>query len=138
MRPPAGGAAVDRIEIRGLRVLGTHGVLPEEQARSQPFELDVDVWLDLGPAAGSDRLADTVDYGALIDLARDRVATGSFRLLEALAGAVADALLAADVRAELVEVTVRKLRPPVPSDVATVGVRVLRWRDGPTGPSVPE
>ena len=136
MRPPTGTTA-DRIEIRKLRVLGTHGVLPEEQARSQPFEIDIDVWLDLGTAAGSDRLADTVDYGALIERARDLVATGSFRLLEALAGAVAEALLAADVRTEAVEVTVRKLRPPVPSDVSTVGVHVVRRRDPASGQAAP-
>ena len=51
------GAGRDRIELRGLRVLGTHGVLPEEQARAQPFAVDVDVWLDTAEAAASDDLA---------------------------------------------------------------------------------
>ena len=53
----------DRIELRGLRVLGAHGVLPEEQQRAQPFEVDLDLELDLRPAGRSDALADTVDYG---------------------------------------------------------------------------
>ena len=32
----------DRIELRGLRVLGVHGALPDEQVRAQPFEIDLD------------------------------------------------------------------------------------------------
>ena len=46
----------DRIELRGLRVLGVHGALPEEQERAQPFEVDLDVEADLRPAtAGQDK-----------------------------------------------------------------------------------
>ena len=55
----------DRIELRGLRAVGTHGALPEEQSRAQPFEIDLDVEADLRPAGVSDALHDTVDYGAL-------------------------------------------------------------------------
>jgi dihydroneopterin aldolase len=122
----------DRIEIRGLRVLGTHGVLAEEQQRAQPFELDIDLWLDLARAGDTDDLMDTVDYSVVLDDARDLVATRSFQLLEALADAVADRVLAGDPRIEAARVSVRKLRPPVPADVTSVGVRVLRRRrDGP-------
>jgi dihydroneopterin aldolase len=51
----------DRIELRGLRALGTHGVLPEEKERAQPFEVDLALEVDLRPAGRSDALADTVD-----------------------------------------------------------------------------
>ena len=57
----------DRIELRGLRSVGTHGVLVEEQERAQPFEVEVDLAVDLRPAGVSDRLGDTVDYGAVAD-----------------------------------------------------------------------
>ena len=57
--------SADVIELRGLRVVSYCGALPEEQVRAQPFEFDVDVWTDLARAGGSDRLDDTVDYGAL-------------------------------------------------------------------------
>ena len=118
----------DRIEIRGLRVLGTHGVLAEEQERAQPFELDLDLWLDLDRAGDTDDLVDTVDYGVVLDQARELVATTSFRLVEALATAVADRTLAGDARIDAVRVNLRKLRPPVAADVSSVGVRVLRRR----------
>jgi dihydroneopterin aldolase len=116
----------DRIQLRGLRVLGTHGVLPEEQERPQPFELDLDLAVDLALASVSDRLADTVDYGAVAELAAGVVAGPSFELLEALAEAVAQAALASDLRITEVTVHLRKLRPPLPMDLDTVGVRITR------------
>ena len=44
----------DHIELRGLRAVGTHGVLPEEHQRGQPFEVDLDVEVDLAAAGRSD------------------------------------------------------------------------------------
>lgn len=113
------------IEIRDLRVAGVHGILEEERHRRQPFSVDLDIWLDVAAAAASDALADTADYGALVELAARIVATRSFQLLEALAAEVASAVLAADQRASRVAATVRKLRPPVPWDLASAGVRVV-------------
>ena len=117
-----------RIEIHDLRVTGVHGVLPEERDRAQPFSVDIVAWVDMEAAQSSDDLADTVDYGALAQLAADVVGGRSYQLLEALAGRLADALLVADARLGAVVVTVRKLRPPLPMDVASTGVRVYRSR----------
>jgi dihydroneopterin aldolase len=115
----------DRIELRGLRVLGTHGALAEEQGRAQPFEVDLDLELDLAAALATDQVEDTVDYGAVADVACRVVATESFRLLESLAARIADAVMADD-RLRSVTVTVRKLRPPVAADLASAGVRLTR------------
>jgi len=118
----------DRIEVRGLRALGVHGVLPAERERAQPFEVDLDVVLATGPAARSDDLADTVDYAGLVERAAGVVERRSFALLEALADAVAAELLAADDRVRAARVTVRKLHPPVALDLSSVGVQVVRRR----------
>jgi len=123
------GSAGDRIELRGLRAVGTHGVLAEEQVRAQPFEVDLDLGVDLRPAGVSDALADTVDYGAVADVVVATVSgPRSFALLEALAGHVADAVLELDQRITQVIVVLRKLRPPLAVDMETVGVRVVRTR----------
>jgi len=119
------GPGRDRIELRGLRVVGTHGVLPEEQSRAQPFEVDLDLEADLGPAGRSDRLADTVDYGALAEQVAAVVSGERHALLERLAARIADTVLD-DRRVTSVTVTLRKLRPPVPVDMASAGVRVVR------------
>ncbi len=118
----------DRIEVRDLRVTGVHGVLPEERERAQPFSVDLVAWVDLEAAQQSDELVDTVDYAALAQTAADVVGGRSYRLLEALAGRLAGALLIVDPRIEAVEVTVRKLHPPLPLDVGSTGVRVRRSR----------
>ncbi|MFP3900901.1 MAG: dihydroneopterin aldolase [Acidimicrobiia bacterium] len=118
----------DRLELRGLRVLARCGVPPDERARAQPLELDLDLTVDLAAAGRSDDLADTVDYGAVCDVAVAAAESGPSALLEAVAEAVASAVLAHDRRIGAVEVAVRKLRPPVPHQLATSGVRVHRER----------
>ena len=116
----------DVIELRGLRVAGIVGVLPHEQAQAQPLEIDLDLALDLAAAGASDALGDTVDYGAVCATAERVVSTTSFALLEALAEAIAAAVLAIDGRIDQVTVAVRKLRPPVPQQLGTSGVRITR------------
>jgi dihydroneopterin aldolase len=117
----------DRIELRGLRVRAVCGVLPEERERSQPFEFDIDVYTDLADAAASDDLADTVDYGTLCALVAGIADNERFELLERFAGRVAEALLSTGP-VDAVTVVVRKLRPPVPEDLDTSGVRIHRTR----------
>lgn len=119
------GGGGDRIELRGLRVVGIHGVLPEEQVRAQPFEIDLDVATDLRSAGISDRLVDTLDYGALAVRAAAVVSTERHALLERLAERIAQSVLE-DGRVRSVAVTIRKLRPPVEVDLGTAGVRVVR------------
>jgi dihydroneopterin aldolase len=115
----------DRIELRGLRALGIHGVLAEEQTRAQPFEVDLEVETDLRAAARSDSVADTVDYGDLASAVAAVVTTERYSLLERLAERIAETALS-DQRVTSVTVTLRKLRPPVAVDLASAGVRVVR------------
>jgi dihydroneopterin aldolase len=121
----------DRIELRGIRVMGVHGVLASERQQPQPFVVDLDVWVDLDQAGRSDELADTVDYAGLATVAAAVVRDRSFFLLEALADTIASGLLAVDARVEAVAVRVRKVRPPVSVDATSVGVRLLRRRSAP-------
>jgi dihydroneopterin aldolase/2-amino-4-hydroxy-6-hydroxymethyldihydropteridine diphosphokinase len=114
-----------------LRVLGTHGVLAEERDRPQPFEVDLDVVADLGRAGASDDLSHTIDYGALAAHVVGVVGGERCDLLERLAARIAEVVLT-EPRVSSVTVAVRKLRPPVPVDLASAGVRVTRSR-GATG-----
>jgi len=118
----------DRIELRGLRVLARVGVLPIEREQDQPLEVDLDVVVDLAAAGASDDLADTVHYGTVCDTVQRVVGAGHVALLERLADLVAQAVLGVDPRIVAVDLAVRKLRPPVPQDLATSGVHVVRTR----------
>jgi dihydroneopterin aldolase len=107
--------------------MGTHGALPEEARRPQPFEVDLELLVDLRPAGRTDELAATVDYVELCEAARAVIEGPHALLLEHLAEQVAErALAVAHGRALGVVVTVRKLRPPVPVELATAAVRVHR------------
>lgn len=117
--------AVDHIYLTGLRAVGRHGVLPEEQARAQPFEIDLDLTLDLRAAGASDALGDTVDYGALAESVAAIVAGEHHALLERLAARIAQ-VCRTDARVVSATVTVKKLRPPVPVDAEFAAVRVTR------------
>lgn len=118
----------DRIELRGLRLLARCGVLPHEQEQDQPIEVDLDLVCDLAAAGHSDDLTDTIDYGAVCRLVEGSVRARSVALLERLAEQLAADVLAHDERIDAVTACVRKLRPPVPQDLATSGVRVERRR----------
>src|SRR5580704_14509323 len=133
--PYPAGLEPDRIELRGLRALGTHGVLPEEQERAQPFEVDLDLEVDLRRAGRSDRLDDTVDYGAVTAAIAGVVAGAHSNLLEHLAERIAAAALEAGApHAAAVTVSVRKTRPPVPCELASAGVTIHRRRPRPDRP----
>ncbi|AMO59280.1 dihydroneopterin aldolase FolB [Mycolicibacterium phlei] len=115
----------DRIELRGLRVRGHHGVFEHERRDGQDFVVDITVWLDLAPAAASDDLADTLDYGQLAQQAADIVAGPPRNLIETVAGEIADAVMT-DARVSAVEVVVHKPSAPIPltfTDVAVVATR---------------
>ncbi len=120
----------DRIELRGMRAVGTHGLLAEEQARAQPFEVDLDVQIDLRAAGRSDDLADTADYAAVGSAALAVIAGPHVDLLERLAELIARAATTAvrstGLVATAVSVTVRKVRPPVPFEMESVGVTIHR------------
>jgi dihydroneopterin aldolase len=125
---PEGRDDADRIELRGLRVVGRVGVLDLERTQDQPLEIDLDLTLDLVAAGASDDLADTVDYGAVCAEVVATVREGHVDLLEHLTARIATTVLKLDDRIAAVAVTVRKLRPPVPVDLATSGVRIVRTR----------
>jgi dihydroneopterin aldolase len=123
-----GGNQQDAILLRSLRVVGTHGVLAEEQTRPQPFEVDVVLTVDLSSASTSDDLGDTVDYGEVSGVVAGIVSGEHFALLERLAGRIIEVVFGLDERIAGIDVTVTKLRPPVPVDLASAAVRLVRSR----------
>ena len=127
---------MDRIELRGLRVRGHHGVFEHERRDGQDFVVDITVWMDLTVAARSDDLADTLDYGALAQRAVAIVGGEPFDLIEAVAGRVADDVLR-DPRVQSVEVVLHKPQAPIPLEFADVAVVAHRSRGGGRGRVVP-
>jgi dihydroneopterin aldolase len=111
------------VELRSLRVFGHHGVHAHEKESGQDFLFDVD--LEIGERGTSDLLEDTADYSAVARAVDEVSSARSYDLLEALASAVADELLA---RFAPQRVRVRVTKPAVkPGGLeGTAGVSVSR------------
>jgi dihydroneopterin aldolase len=123
---------MDVIRLTEIRAYGYTGALPEEQVLGQWFEVDVCLWLDLTVAGQSDRLTDTLDYGAVVQTVQHLVKTAKFALLERLAEAIAQAILhPADstlMPVQQVQVALTKLTAPIPDFAGKVTIEILRQR----------
>lgn len=119
----------DRIILDSMVFLGTHGVYEEEQQNPQPFEVDVELALNLQPAGLSDDLGQTVDYSRIFDTCRQIVESTRFNLLEALAEAIAQEILSG-FPADEVTIRVRKPQVQMGGTIRAAGVEIRRRRPG--------
>jgi 7,8-dihydroneopterin aldolase/epimerase/oxygenase len=120
----------DVIFVNGLLVHGHHGVMAHEEKVGQRFVIDLELAIDLAEAGRSDKLADTVSYSAVVDTATRAFTRDTFRLVEAAAAAVADALIAGFPQVVSVRVTLHKPHAPIAAIFNDVGVSILRKRHG--------
>ena len=111
------------IELHGIEFRGFHGVLEHERQEGQRFLVDLDLELAELTAAETDRIEDAVDYRDVVATVVEVSEARAYHLLEALASALADALLG---RFPLARVRVRVRKPDVelarPVDHAAVVV----------------
>ena len=117
----------DRISLRGLRVRGNHGVFDFERRDGQDFVVDVDLELDLAPAAATDHVDDTVHYGELAGRLAEVIAGEPVNLIETLADRLV-AVCLDDDRVGAATVTVHKPQAPIPHEFADVAVTLRRTR----------
>ena len=118
----------DNIFITGLALHAYHGVMAHEAKVGQTFTLDLLIDIDLGHAARSDRLAHTVSYGTITEIASEAFCAQRFRLIEAAAGAVIDALLEKFPPIMKIRLTVHKPHAPIAATFDDVGVIITRAR----------
>src|SRR5512135_1726384 len=114
----------DRIFIRDLALHAYHGIMAHEAKVGQTFTLDLDLEIDLSTAARSDKVVDTVSYDKVVDCTSAAFSGQRFRLIEAAAGRVADAVLAAFPPVRSIRVTIHKPHAPIAATFDDVGVMV--------------
>ncbi len=124
----------DVISLVGLRKYGYHGVLAREREQGQDFVVDAEIELDLGPAARSDDVADSVHYGELATALAAVVAGAPVNLLETLAERLIDTCLSFPL-ATAATVTVHKPNAPITETFSDVSVRIRRTRADRAGAS---
>ncbi|HEV7192721.1 MAG TPA: dihydroneopterin aldolase [Jatrophihabitantaceae bacterium] len=115
----------DRIELRGLRARGFHGVFDHERRDGQDFVVDAVLEFDTRAAGASDDLADTVDYGELATALHGVITGEPVALLETLAERLARTCLH-DPRIAAATITVHKPQAPIPHAFADVCVTIRR------------
>ena len=118
----------DHIFIKGLSLHAYHGVMSHEAKVGQSFSIDLELEIDLSSAARSDKVVDTVSYDKVAECASKAFGAQRFRLIEAAAGRVADAVLAAFSRVIGVTVTIHKPHAPIAAIFSDVGVTLVRKR----------
>lgn len=124
---PAPAAGTDRLAVRGIEAYGHHGVFDFERREGQRFAVDLVLGMDTRPAARSDDLQDTVDYGTLVAAVRRAVETDPVDLIETLAQRIADVCLT-DSRVAWTEVTVHKPDAPIEATFTDVALTIIRSR----------
>lgn len=123
---PARGPS-DILFVEDIRFYAHHGVTAAQQEVGAWFSVDVELALDLTPAALSDDLESTVDYGLVVCRVVAIATEQRVRLLERLAGLLTEALLR-EFPAREVTVRVRKLTAPIDGIAALPGVQMKRTR----------
>jgi len=120
-------ASVD-FQISGLTLHGRHGALAAERSLGQHFLVDVALTAEVGDALASDKVEETIHYGHVIKTVVATFETRWFNLIEALAAAIADDLLAQFPKIVRVRVTVHKPAAPVAAIIGDLSVSVERHR----------
>jgi 7,8-dihydroneopterin aldolase/epimerase/oxygenase len=120
----------DCVFVKGLVLHAYHGVMQHEAKVGQTFTLDLTLSVDLAEASRSDKLKHTVSYDMVVQTASEAFCARRYRLVEAAAGAVADAMLERYPQIRAVAVTVHKPHAPIAATFDDVGVTVERTRDG--------
>jgi dihydroneopterin aldolase len=118
----------DAVFVSGLALHAYHGVMPHEAKVGQTFKLDLVLDIDLTEASRSDKLAHTVGYDQVVEIASQTFCGRRYRLVEAAAGAVAEAVLERFRQVASVRVTVHKPHAPIAATFADVGVTIARGR----------
>ena len=116
----------DKVFLNGLTFYGYHGTKPEERSLGQRFQVDIEVFGDLHPAAESGDLADAIHYVRVYRNVREVMEGEPQNLLETLVEGIATRVLASEP-AQAVRVRITKLSPALAeSTTGTVGVEIYR------------
>ena len=111
------------IHLRQVRFHAFHGVMPQEQLVGADFLLDLRVGYPLGQAMQSDEVGDTLDYASLYDLVAREMQQPS-KLLEHVAGRIAEAISKAFPQVTSIDLELTKLNPPMGADGEGAGVEI--------------
>jgi dihydroneopterin aldolase len=115
-----------RVFVRDLETVGSIGVYEHEKRYEQRILISVDLWVRDDYDGISDRLADVLDYGKVVDDIVMLAEREHVNLIETLAERIARQCLS-DARVERVRVRIEK--PDVARSCKGVGIEIERDRE---------
>lgn len=116
----------DCISLKGIWGFGYHGVFDHEAKNGQDFFVDLEISLDLSSASVSDKLEETIDYGALADVVVEEITGERVQLIERLAGRIADRIKSGHPEIATISVTVHKPKAPISAQTTDISVTITR------------
>lgn len=117
---------MDIIKIKDLEVYCNHGVFKEENILGQKFLVSVSLMLDTKRAGKSDAMEDSISYADAAHFIKKFMKERTFKLLEAAAENLAEAILLSFPPTEQVRVEIKKPWAPILLPLDTVSVEILR------------
>jgi 7,8-dihydroneopterin aldolase/epimerase/oxygenase len=114
-----------RVFVRDLEIVVSVGVLEREKRYEQRIIISADLFVRDDYDGSSDRLADVLDYGKVVDGIVRLVQREHVNLIETLGERIADHCLA-DARVEAVRIRIEK--PEVLEHCRSVGIEIERPR----------
>lgn len=122
---------MDRLILSDIRFQGYCGVPPEERRSPQWLRVDLELGLDLEAALREDTLSHTVDYAAVCETVLQVGRQRPYHLVEALAGAILEALFQQYPPLRSIRIRVWKVAPPVEGLQGGFAVELTRTRPHP-------
>lgn len=120
---------MNKVLIRGLEVIASHGVNDFEKKELHPFVFDADIQTDFFKGAMDDDLEGTVNYSSICKLITEITQNNVFNLIEKLAYECAFSLLETFPAIKKVTLTVWKPEAPMNRKFQNVGVTVEAERE---------
>ena len=111
------------IHINDIRLHARHGVLPQERLTGNDYSIDTRIGYDISRAMLSDNVADTLNYAEVYNTIKEEMLTPS-RLIEHVAGRIANRLIAEHSEITTIILRITKLNPPMGADCAGAGVEI--------------
>lgn len=114
-------ALTHRLFIKDLEFYAYHGFSDEEQAIGHRYVMQLELRVG-GNSSVTDQLTDTVDYGAVADLAVRTATESKHRLMEHVCHRVGTVLIQDFPLVKILTVTIAKKCPPIPHIAAEAGI----------------
>lgn len=120
---------LDKIYVNQMEFWGYHGLFPEENKLGQRFYVDLELELDLRPAAESDDMTKSIDYGAIYEVTKKTVEGKHHKLVETVAEKLSNELFGEFPLLEGCLIKVYKPDPPIPGHYKSVAIEIYRRRE---------